>query len=264
MAGGAPLLRGRGECYIYDYNGALPVQGEITSMGRCKAVAVRKCVSVLLLAAAVSAFADVENFDAGVWPSGWTRSTSTGVFLNSLGGLGWNVGFDCESTQPCIVTTTRQTSDIVTYVFQRAHSTGGSMTVFVDNVSATPTCTLIASKTYSCVLNVTPGSHRFDWRGYRYCSLSCSMGTYPVYLDSVDFGEPDTDADGVLDIADNCPVTANADQLDTDGDAQGNACDTDDDNDGTPDVMDPLPLQVKFNRDGNYRGSTVTDQSAVP
>jgi len=42
---------------------------------------------------------------------------------------------------------------------------------------------------------------------------------------------PDTDADGISDTSDNCPSIANANQLNTDGDAQGDACDTDDDND---------------------------------
>ena len=35
----------------------------------------------------------------------------------------------------------------------------------------------------------------------------------------------DTDGDGVADSADNCPATANANQLDTDGDGIGDACD---------------------------------------
>jgi hypothetical protein len=35
----------------------------------------------------------------------------------------------------------------------------------------------------------------------------------------------DTDSDGAADSADNCPATANADQLDTDGDGVGDACD---------------------------------------
>jgi hypothetical protein len=46
---------------------------------------------------------------------------------------------------------------------------------------------------------------------------------------------PDSDEDGVEDAIDNCPVDANPDQLDTDGDTEGNACDTDDDNDGVSD-----------------------------
>jgi Thrombospondin type 3 repeat len=37
---------------------------------------------------------------------------------------------------------------------------------------------------------------------------------------------------------DNCPVIANADQADSDGDGQGNACDGDDDNDGLSDAAE--------------------------
>ena len=65
-------------------------------------------------------------------------------------------------------------------------------------------------------------------------------------------------------VLDNCPANANADQLNTDGDTQGDACDSDDDNDGLPDGMDPLPLQAKFNRDASFKGSGVTEQQSVP
>ncbi len=46
----------------------------------------------------------------------------------------------------------------------------------------------------------------------------------------------DTDGDGVVDLPDNCPATANPDQADLDGDAQGDACDADADGDGVPDA----------------------------
>jgi len=53
----------------------------------------------------------------------------------------------------------------------------------------------------------------------------------------------DTDGDGVVDDADNCPAVSNADQLNTDGDTDGgDACDDDDDNDTWEDFYDNCPL----------------------
>gem|GEM_PF-1451704 len=48
----------------------------------------------------------------------------------------------------------------------------------------------------------------------------------------------DTDTDAVGDALDNCPAVANSDQLNTDGDNLGNACDGDDDNDGLSDTQE--------------------------
>ncbi len=57
----------------------------------------------------------------------------------------------------------------------------------------------------------------------------------------------DTDTDTIGDNADNCPLIANTNQINTDGnfensDAFGDACDADNDNDGTLDVSDIFPL----------------------
>lgn len=52
----------------------------------------------------------------------------------------------------------------------------------------------------------------------------------------------DTDGDGHVDTADNCVDVANADQLDTDLDDEGDACDGDDDGDLVPDEDDNCPL----------------------
>lgn len=58
----------------------------------------------------------------------------------------------------------------------------------------------------------------------------------------------DSDGDGKPDIEDNCPLVANPDQLDSDGDNRGDACDAvcsatdvDTDADGTPDSCDLCP-----------------------
>ena len=47
--------------------------------------------------------------------------------------------------------------------------------------------------------------------------------------------QADADNDGISDSADNCPSIANASQANYDNDSQGDACDTDDDNDGIAD-----------------------------
>ena len=64
----------------------------------------------------------------------------------------------------------------------------------------------------------------------------------------------DTDSDTIGDNEDNCPADANTDQLNTDGDTQGNVCDADDDNDGLPDTaeagMGTNPLLVDTDGDG--------------
>ena len=65
---------------------------------------------------------------------------------------------------------------------------------------------------------------------------------------------PDADADLVLDATDNCPLKANADQRNTDGDAFGDVCDADDDNDTLSDETEAVrgsdPLKADTDADG--------------
>lgn len=81
-----------------------------------------------------------------------------------------------------------------------------------------------------------------------------TAGSYPITVRVADGGEDgaaiastgftltvqklDGDSDTVADYLDNCPSTVNADQANNDADAQGDVCDTDDDNDGLPDSIE--------------------------
>jgi hypothetical protein len=75
----------------------------------------------------------------------------------------------------------------------------------------------------------------------------------------------DRDGDGVTRALDNCDGLYNPQQLDTDHDGRGNACDNDDDNDGVPDELDCNPLDAKMNKVLMcHNGKTLcVEQSAV-
>ena len=63
--------------------------------------------------------------------------------------------------------------------------------------------------------------------------MSASSGFTPFGLE-----QPDSDGDGVADYVDNCTKVPNPDQLDSDGDGYGNACDADLNNDGLVNALD--------------------------
>ena len=133
-----------------------------------------------------------------------------------------------------------------------------------NNGGPTPTYALAAgSPAIGAGDNALTNSLTTDQRGTGFVRISgarVDMGSFEVQF-------PDTDGDGRVDPEDNCPSTANADQLDTDGDGAGDACDSDDDNDGVSDSTDNCPLvvnsdQADFDLDGI--GDTCDPQTGPP
>ena len=70
----------------------------------------------------------------------------------------------------------------------------------------------------------------------------------------------DTDNDGIPDTADNCINVANASQLDTDRDGQGNHCDADLNNDGVVNALDLGLFKLAFFTFGNLAADFNGDQ----
>jgi hypothetical protein len=130
-------------------------------------------------------------------------------------------------------------------------------TALMDNGGATPTHAL---RPASPAINAGNNSLAGDTSGNPLTTDQRGAGFARIVGAAVDIGayeeQPlDSDGDAVPDENDNCPLTSNPDQLDTDGDGAGNACDADDDNDGAADASDNCPLtsnpdQADFDLDG--------------
>ena len=78
--------------------------------------------------------------------------------------------------------------------------------------------------------------------------------------------DPDDDGDGIDDALDNCAMVANADQADLDLDSIGDACDEDADGDGVDDAIDNCPLVANPDQgdlDGDGAGDLCDGSSGV-
>jgi len=123
---------------------------------------------------------------------------------------------------------------------------GGRWSVLANNSSAPfdidNPCAIIPSET----VTVGTGAGAIDF------TVTCGSGV------------TDIDGDGVADTSDNCPDVPNADQLDQDGDALGNACDPDLDGDGVDNSMDnclDLANPGQEDTDGDGAGDACDDDT---
>ncbi len=90
-------------------------------------------------------------------------------------------------------------------------------------------------------------------------SLNTDGDSLPDFCDVCPLDpENDADGDGVCESDDNCPIVANPSQFNFDGDALGNECDPDDDNDGVLDANDEC-LGTIINEVVNKTGCSVAD-----
>ncbi len=87
-------------------------------------------------------------------------------------------------------------------------------------------------------------------------ALAADLDLTDELMKDIGWSVNDSDGDGVVDDADNCPFVSNTNQLNTDGaDDGGDVCDDDDDNDTWQDFYDNCPLisnpdQADSNGDG--------------
>jgi hypothetical protein len=113
------------------------------------------------------------------------------------------------------------------------------------------------------VENLPAGTWFFSASAYNEDFTESSLGLSSLF--SIEATFPDTDADGVIDIEDNCPGVPNGPDLidpddagiaqrNSDTDAQGDACDIDDDNDGLTDELEAIAGTDRLNPDSDADG----------
>lgn len=196
-----------------------------------------------LNAASNSSSFHIISFETGV-PAGWTKPATGNVSWVSNVAEASHLGKSLRSgaighNQKAQIQFTANIAGSA-FKFDVKTSTEANNDVFrvyVDGVGSNPIAGITDWQTRT--VSVTPGIHVIKFEYAK--NGSVIAGSDAVWIDKLVY----------------------ADGTDTDGDGQRDAIDADDDNDGLPDAMDPLPLQAKFNLSAPYKGSQLRDANAL-
>ncbi len=155
-------------------------------------------------------------------------AASSGNFVAKTSTASWSV---IKASQTITVTTPAPANAAYGDIFTVAAAAPGGVVV----VSTSGGCSNVGN-------NVTMTSGTQD------CVVRYNQGGNGSYnaapeVTSTTLVVQDIDLDGAPDATDNCPLVANPGQANNDGDAEGDACDTDDDNDS---ILDAAPDNCQF------------------
>lgn len=197
-------------------------------------------------------------FQGGTIVSG---NAAGGVLSNCVGpGDYQTLGYNLESGNSCHLDTASPKFDLINtnplLRMSRINPPGKETTETMGLFSGSPAIDRIPIA--SC-----GGAGGFDQRlvsrPQPQVSSNCDVGAFEG-----DSGAPaDAEGDGVNDTVDNCPLDANANQANNDGDFQGDVCDPDDENDGVLDASDNCPTTAGPASNGGCPAPAVATQTPL-
>ena len=121
----------------------------------------------------------------------------------------------------------------------RLNSDGSLDTAFNQNGGAND---MVYASTISATGDLLIGGAFTSYNGIARNRVALIVAYADIDGDGLDNGvDTDDDNDGTTDVMDNCYLISNADQANADNDQFGNACDEDDDNDSLLDALDNCP-----------------------